>query len=219
MSEEVGVSLEHIIAAAVYEKKLIRIRTSSDAKILEMWGGKFSRSQTVAKIREDAQNPDARIIETKYRPFDQRWVFYTGLTDGIITNPRRDTMRHFLPGDYGYYVNRTCPTDRYSTPLDFKVYDHFMEPLIDRDDATYLANHPFFGACILKLRQDQVNGILPDGWKHSEIFTDTKVSTALQTNEPRDLIYPLSFYNKGHYPQSQSKILDIETRAKQGALL
>lgn len=52
----------------------------------------------VAKAQADlgGQLNSANFIPITYRPFDQRWTYYTGTTGGIHTRPRDDTSRHMI---------------------------------------------------------------------------------------------------------------------------
>lgn len=55
----------------------------------------------VAKAQADLGNSldNAKFIPITYRPFDQRWTYYTGTTGGIHTRPRDDTSRHMIGRD------------------------------------------------------------------------------------------------------------------------
>lgn len=39
---------------------------------------------------------DSKIITYDYRPFDQRYVYYTGKTNGLIAWPRTEVQRNML---------------------------------------------------------------------------------------------------------------------------
>jgi len=40
-----------------------------------------------------------RFTKISYRPFDDRWTFYTGKSKGFHCMPRGEVMQHFLKGD------------------------------------------------------------------------------------------------------------------------
>ena len=42
---------------------------------------------------------EEKFIPISYRPFDTRWTYYTGNSNGFHCRPRREIMHHFLAGD------------------------------------------------------------------------------------------------------------------------
>ena len=89
------------IALAPTKKELIRrieiVKNSIDGKsIIELFG-KFTGGQTMEKIRDDVLSNDGTVTPISYRPFDERWTFYTGNSSGWLDRPReKNTMNHFL---------------------------------------------------------------------------------------------------------------------------
>lgn len=77
-------------------------------------------------IRKDGPNR-SRLWPILYRPFDERWTYYTGQTRGFICMPRPEVMRHMLAGE-----NVALSTTR-ST----EVGDSFTHVFISR----YLLTH------------------------------------------------------------------------------
>ena len=60
------------------------------------------RDWKVSLARKDLEDdgPDyQRIVPIMYRPFDQRYTYYTGRSKGFHCNPRETVMRHFLAGE------------------------------------------------------------------------------------------------------------------------
>ncbi len=41
---------------------------------------------------------DAHVTQVLYRPFDERWTYYTGQSRGFVCRPRSGVMRHMLAG-------------------------------------------------------------------------------------------------------------------------
>ena len=63
--------------------------------------GKDTRDWSVQRAQQDLEDHpdrDQHIIKILYRPFDQRFTYYTGRGCGFICKPRRKVMRHMLNG-------------------------------------------------------------------------------------------------------------------------
>ena len=66
-----------------------------DKSINDLWG-KYSRGQSAEKIRIDILS-DGKITPISFRPFDDRWTYYSGNSCGWILWPReKATMGHLL---------------------------------------------------------------------------------------------------------------------------
>lgn len=78
------------------KRRMNIVKTAVDKKaILDLWG-KFSRGQTAEKIKNDVFS-DGVITPIEFRPFDQRWTYYSGNSCGWILWPReKNTMGHLL---------------------------------------------------------------------------------------------------------------------------
>ena len=67
-----------------------------EALIRDLWG-KFSSGQTPDKIRSDALSSDGAITPICFRPFDERWTYYSGKSCGWMHRPReKATMGQLL---------------------------------------------------------------------------------------------------------------------------
>ena len=63
--------------------------------------GRDVRDWKVAWAQEDIRahpDADAHVAPVLYRPFDARFIYYTGRTRGFISMPRRGVMRHMRAG-------------------------------------------------------------------------------------------------------------------------
>ena len=89
------------VAIASTKNELIRrmdiVRTSTNDKpIIEMWG-KFTAGQTPEKIRSDIVMNEGTITPIAFRPFDNRWTYYSGNSCAWIFRPReKSIMGHLL---------------------------------------------------------------------------------------------------------------------------
>ena len=72
--------------------------TMEDAELRTRYNiGKDSRDWSVARAKADIGNvvDTAKITPIEYRPFDRKYLYYTGKTTGIVARPRFQVMRHF----------------------------------------------------------------------------------------------------------------------------
>ena len=89
------------VAIAPSRKELVRrmdvVRNATDEKsIIEMWG-KFTTGQTAKKIQSDVVSGAGKITPIAFRPFDNRWTYYSGNSCSWIFRPReKKTMGHLL---------------------------------------------------------------------------------------------------------------------------
>lgn len=81
---------------AELEKRLEIVRNSTDDNsILNLWG-KFGRGQTAERIQNDVLS-GGNLTPISFRPFDERWTYYSGTSCGWILWPReKATMGHLL---------------------------------------------------------------------------------------------------------------------------
>lgn len=84
--------------------------------------GKDVRDWSVAGAKADvlAHFTPSRLVPIAYRPFDNRWTFYTGKSRGFHCYPRNEVMRHFLAGN-----NLAAMTPRQAIQGDGK-YSHIV---------------------------------------------------------------------------------------------
>ena len=76
--------------------------------------GKDTRDWSIAGAKKDlTSRPDfGKIVEISYRPFDNRYTYYTGNSKGFHCMPRGNVMRHFLREEnVGLMVCRQQKTD------------------------------------------------------------------------------------------------------------
>lgn len=63
--------------------------------------GKDVRDWAVAAAQADVTQhlTPERLLQLTYRPFDNRWTFYTGNSRGFLCYPRGEVMRHYVAGE------------------------------------------------------------------------------------------------------------------------
>lgn len=77
--------------------------TMEDAELRTRYNiGKDSRDWSVARAKADIGNvvDTAKITPIEYRPFDRKYLYYTGKTTGIVARPRFQVMRHFAAENF-----------------------------------------------------------------------------------------------------------------------
>lgn len=65
-----------------------------ESAVMTKYGIKNSRDWTLRDAKKDLYS--AVDIKISYRPFDDRWTFYSGKTKGIIAYPRSNVMNHLI---------------------------------------------------------------------------------------------------------------------------
>ncbi|MDG4977307.1 type ISP restriction/modification enzyme [Lactococcus lactis] len=89
-------------------KKIIQdFQFEEEDKIRQIYSLKDSRDWTVADSKKDLLTNKGTFQKILYRPFDNRWTYFTGKSKGFIAYPRNEIMKHFLDGNnYGFVFTR-----------------------------------------------------------------------------------------------------------------
>lgn len=102
--------------------------------------GNDSRDWSVERAKQDViENWEkAQIIQYAYRPFDLKFIVYTGKTNGIVARPRYRFMRHLLhPLNLGLIVTKS--NRQLSTGYCYVVNNVVDRHILDSSaDATYV---------------------------------------------------------------------------------
>ena len=93
--------------------KLNEFLKLSEQEIFFKYKTKNGRDWTVEKAKKDIGNFNKKkIIKINYRPFDERYCYYTGNDQGIMQCPRHNIMKHFVGHEnIGLVVSRQCKDD------------------------------------------------------------------------------------------------------------
>ena len=107
------------VVSAADELNFSFTREEQEAKIAEFlslpeskWRSKYhrpkdSRDWTYTAAKADAAGGKGVYCPAAYRPFDERYTYYTGVSRGIYTNPRDSVMRNFIGWEnLGLVLNR-----------------------------------------------------------------------------------------------------------------
>ena len=116
-------------------KRMDIVRNATNEKdILDLWG-KFGRGQTADKIQKDVLS-DGIITPISFRPFDDRWTYYSGTSCGWILWPReKKTMGHLL-------AMSACPIGQNIAIVFCKPSGFYSAPFVTR----YIADNRLFSA-------------------------------------------------------------------------
>lgn len=95
---------------------------------------------SISKARSDlisSGNYVQQINQILYRPFDCKYTYYSGISDGFISRPRYDIMRHLLKDNVALIATRI---NRQISTGYFFVSEHLVDRhLLDNaQDATYV---------------------------------------------------------------------------------
>lgn len=90
---------------------------------------KDGRDWTIASAKADVSEEDGSIIPFLYKPFDVRYMYYSGRTKGFVAYPRREVMQHMVG-----HKNIALISNRQN------VRDYFSFALV----TPYVANHGTF---------------------------------------------------------------------------
>jgi len=120
------------------EKVRNDIEFTDDAFIKNTYGIKDSRDWNLKNARQDLQI--AKDIQIAYRPFDDRWTFYSGKTKGILAYPRAEVMGHIIK------TNMALLTVKRQTSFDFQHV--FVSKLVAE-------------RCVVSLQTGEVGYIFP----------------------------------------------------------
>ncbi|MDR2561559.1 MAG: N-6 DNA methylase [Holophagales bacterium] len=89
--------------------------TLSNHELSQKYGFIDVRDWTIDESRNDLQQNNIIASRLHYRPFDFRFMNYTGKTMGIMGYPRYSLMKHFIVGqNIGLIISRQAITDNWS---------------------------------------------------------------------------------------------------------
>ncbi len=99
------------------EKRITDFIKLSPEEIRNKYHLKDTRDWTIAKAKADV-GPTFdinKVVPINYRPFDTKFSYYTGLTNGIVAWPRSRSMRHLLiPSNLALLTCRQLATSEWS---------------------------------------------------------------------------------------------------------
>ncbi len=191
--------------------------------------GKDVRDWQVNFAKKDLQNSfpnKGKFTKISYRPFDDKWTFYTGKSKGFHCYPRNEIMQHFIKGDnLGLVtVNRqpfVNPTSYY-----FLTTNIFSTGFIRSDSVSIDNVFPLYIYRVITSQQtfDQSNERTPNlnteivkqiADKLGLIFTnekDTSTSTASEnTFAPIDILdYIYAVLHSPTYREKYKEFLKID---------
>jgi len=118
--------------------------------------GKDVRDWKVSLAKKDIElnySVESNFSKITYRPFDERWTFYTGNSKGFHCMPRREVMQHFIMGEnLGLVTNRPAQGGSHS-------FNHIFVTQYITDQSIYSAmkNSPFICPLYLYPTEKELN--------------------------------------------------------------
>lgn len=73
-------------------------------EINDLWG-KFAYGQTGESIQKDVLTADGVITSINFRPFDKRWTFFTGRSNGFLSRPLGKVTKYLITTNPVQYKN------------------------------------------------------------------------------------------------------------------
>ena len=91
------------------------------------------RDWSISKAKADILEADGTVIPFLYKPFDVRFMYYSGRTKGFVAYPRREVMQHIVGHDnIALISNRQTVRDYFSFA--------FVTPFVNNHGTFYLGN-------------------------------------------------------------------------------
>lgn len=116
--------------------EIVRYATD-DKPIVDMWG-KFTTGQTAEKIQNDVIDGNGVVTPIAFRPFDNRWTYYSGNSCAWVFRPReKSTMGHLL-------ANPTSPIGSNIGLVFCKTSRSFFSPFVSK---SIIAHRLFSAMC------------------------------------------------------------------------
>lgn len=112
------------------------VKNAVDETVIKDLWGKFSSGQTAEKIQTDVLSPEGVATSISFRPFDERWTYYSGMSCGWIHRPReKKSMGHLLKSN-------DCPINENVGLVFGKTSRSFFSPFISKT----IIGHRLFSA-------------------------------------------------------------------------
>jgi len=80
------------------------LQLKSDLEIAQIYRIPNTKLSKIEKAIKDVKSAKAIIKKIAYRPFDEKFIIYTGKTNGLMGRPRFNLMRHFFKANIGIII-------------------------------------------------------------------------------------------------------------------
>ena len=97
-------------------RQIIRDVVDGDSESFKSKYGikKYSSEWSWKNIHQDVAENAGRVMPIHYRPFDTRFSFYTGQSNGFMSRPRSDLAKHMLNSNVGLVTSRMTKGEDYA---------------------------------------------------------------------------------------------------------
>lgn len=88
------------------EERLNLFKQLNEVELEQVFKRNNSRDWTYKTAKEDVLNNNYSIVPYTYRPFDFKYIYYSGKTKGIVAYPRREVMENMIKPNTGLCLMR-----------------------------------------------------------------------------------------------------------------
>jgi predicted helicase len=104
------------LCASEVRSRVKSLKTLSESVLKKKYGLKGETpSWSLARAMADVRTNDGEVIALGIRPFDTRWTFYTGRTNGFHSRPRRASTDNMTAGNLAIVAKRQCKEDLFNS--------------------------------------------------------------------------------------------------------
>ncbi len=88
----------------------IQLATSEEEVVKVI--GKLSYGQSFNRLKDDVDSESGKIVKYAYRPFDDKWTYYSGMSSGWLSRPRESKiMNSLVNNNYAIAFQKQCNSD------------------------------------------------------------------------------------------------------------
>ena len=169
---------------------------SSDSFRAKYNAGNDSRDWSVDRAKNDVLNHNIKICKYVYRPFDYRFLAYTGITNGVAAWPRHEVFDHFA----GHNNVGLVMSKQFGAGKRFITY--ITDSLIDK------SSQPFAPYYVFPKYLYAVNGEKLSNFK--EWFVENWTNSGLIWNEEFVFDYIYTCIHSPKYRETYKEFLKID---------
>lgn len=99
------------------EKRITDLIKLPAEELRRIYGLKDTRDWSIDRAKKDVGKvfDSSKVAPINYRPFDTKFLYYTGTTNGVVAWPRRHSMRHLLiPANLGLITCRQSTNNEWA---------------------------------------------------------------------------------------------------------
>lgn len=131
-------------------EKIVQDFSQNSIEILTSKYNLGARSDEKNKqVKQDIQANDGEYVKILYRPFDERWTYYTGHAIGFMARPRDEVMSNFVAKD-----NLGLQISKQQSTYDFR-HALVCKTIVDRNSISMQTREATYLFPLYRFTQDQ----------------------------------------------------------------